>query len=240
MWIENGYTDVMIAGGTESCITPLAVGAFGKIHALSTGYNDTPERASRPFDAERDGFVFGEGAGILVLESLEHAQARGARILAELIGFGASNDAHHLTAPHPEGAGAVNAMRMALDNAGVEPAEVDYINAHGTATPLNDKTETRAIKDLFGEHAYTLKVSSTKSMTGHCIGGTGAVEAVASVMALQDQYFPSTRNLENPDPECDLDYVPELGTTGEIRCVLSNSFGFGGHNSALVFKNVDA
>jgi 3-oxoacyl-[acyl-carrier-protein] synthase II len=207
---------------------------------LSTGYNDTPERASRPFDAERDGFVFGEGAGILVLESLEHAQARGARILAELIGFGASNDAHHLTAPHPEGAGAVNAMRMALDNAGVEPAEVDYINAHGTATPLNDKTETRAIKDLFGEHAYTLKVSSTKSMTGHCIGGTGAVEAVASVMALQDQYFPSTRNLENPDPECDLDYVPELGTTGEIRCVLSNSFGFGGHNSALVFKNVEA
>jgi 3-oxoacyl-[acyl-carrier-protein] synthase II len=240
MWIENGYTDLMIAGGTEACITPLAVGAFGRIHALSTGFNDTPEVASRPFDRDRDGFVFGEGAGILVLESLEHAQKRGATILAELVGFGATNDAHHLTAPHPEGTGAYNAMKMALDNGGVGLEEIDYINAHGTSTPLNDPTETAAIKKLFGDHAYKLKVSSTKSMTGHCIGGTGAVEAVAAVMAIHDQLFPSTRNLENPDPACDLDYVPDLGTTGTIRAVLSNSFGFGGHNSALVFRAYEA
>lgn len=239
MWIENGYTDVMIAGGTEACITELGVGSFSRIHALSTRYNEEPARASRPFDRDRDGFVIGEGAGVLVLESLEHARERGATILAELSGFGATNDAHHLTAPHPEGSGAVQAMRMALENAGAEPEEVDYINAHGTATPLNDKTETAAIKQLFGDHAYRLKVSSTKSMTGHCVGGTGAVEAVAAIMALREGYYPSTRNLENPDEGCDLDYVPELGTTGDIRCVLSNSFGFGGHNSALVFRRYD-
>jgi 3-oxoacyl-[acyl-carrier-protein] synthase II len=239
MWIESGSTDIMIAGGTEACITPLGVGSFSRIHALSTSYNDTPERASRPFDKDRDGFVIGEGAGILVLESLEHAQRRGATILAELTGFGATNDAYHLTAPHPEGSGAVNAMRMALENAGIDPTEIDYINAHGTSTSLNDKTETAAIKELFGEHAYKLKVSSTKSMTGHCVGGTGAVEAVAGVMALAEQHFPSTRNLDSPDPECDLDYVSELNTTGTIRAFLSNSFGFGGHNSALVFRRFE-
>ena len=239
MWIQNGTADVMVAGGVEASITKLGLAGFCVIQALSSRYCDTPERASRPFDRERDGFVMGEGAGILVLEEYEHAVRRGARIYCELSGYGISCDANHITAPHPEGRGAIQAMNMAINAAGLKPVDIDYVNAHGTSTPLNDKTESLAIRKVFGEHAYSgLKVSSTKSMTGHCIGAAGGIEAVASILAIRDQYFPPTINYENPDPECDLDYVPNKGENGKIDAVISNSLGFGGHNAVVLFTKM--
>jgi 3-oxoacyl-[acyl-carrier-protein] synthase II len=225
----------MIAGGTEAPLTPLGLGGFCQLQALSTR-NDDPAHACRPFDKDRDGFLIAEGAGILVLEEREHALRRGARILAELAGYGATCDANHLTAPHPEGRGAIQAVRLALKEAGLEPADIDYINAHGTSTLLNDAIETKVIKAVFGEHARRLKVSSTKSMHGHLLGAAGGVEAIACVMAITDQFFPPTRNLEAPDPECDLDYVPNKGYEGRIRAVMSNALGFGGHNSVILFR----
>lgn len=234
--IKSGLTDVVITGGVEAVIISLGIASFNSIHALSTHYNDTPEKASRPFDKDRDGFVMGEGAGILVLEELEHAKARGAKILAEVLSVGSSTDAYHLTAPHPEGRGAIQAMNLALNQAGIKPDQVDYINAHGTSTPVNDPIETKAIKKVFGGHAHKLKVSSTKSMTGHCIGAAGAIEAIVCAKAIEDQFFPPTINLDNPDPECDLDYVPNVGVPGKIDVTVSNSLGFGGHNGVLVLK----
>lgn len=235
-WIREGHGDAVVVGGVEACITKLGVSGFNVIQALSTAYNDQPQKASRPFDKDRDGFVIGEGAGVLAIESLEHAEARGARIYAEVVGSGVTCDANHLTAPHPEGRGAIMAMKMALSDAGIEPDAVDYVNAHGTSTPVNDPVETHAIKEVFGDHAYKMKVSSTKSMTGHCIGAAGGIEAIASVLAIRDQYFPATVNLDEPDPACDLDYVPNEGLTGSITYALSNSLGFGGHNGVIIFK----
>ena len=235
-WIKDGATDIMLSGGTEAPVSSLALAGFCVLQAVSTKFNDDPARASRPFDGARDGFVLGEGAGILVLEELEHARRRGAPIYAELSGYGATCDANHLTAPHPKGLGAVNAMRMALTTGGVPADDVDYINAHGTSTQLNDATETAAIKQVFGDHATELKVSSTKSQVGHLLGAAGAVEAVATVLAIRDQYFPPTINHEQPDPACDLDYVPNEGRPGAIEAALSNSFGFGGHNAVLAFR----
>ncbi len=234
--IHEGRIDVAIAGGTEAPITPLGLAGFCQLQAVSTKRNDDPSRASRPFDRDRDGFVMGEGAGILVLEELEHARRRGAAVLAELAGYGASCDANHLTAPHPEGRGAAQAIRIALSSAGLAPGDVDYVNAHGTSTPINDPIETKAIKAVFGDHARKLKVSSTKSMHGHLLGGAGGIEAVVTVMAIRDQFFPPTRNLENADPACDLDYVPNTGAPGRIRAALSNAFGFGGHNAVVLFR----
>jgi 3-oxoacyl-[acyl-carrier-protein] synthase II len=239
-WIKDGATDVMVTGGTEAPIAPLGLSGFCVLQAVSSKYNDDPSRASRPFDGDRDGFVLGEGAGVLILEELEHATARGAHIYAELAGYGASSDANHLTAPHPEGRGAVQAMRMALDSSGLRPEQVDYVNAHGTSTPLNDAAETKAIKTVFQEHAAELKISSTKSMVGHLLGASGAVEAICTVRALQEQFFPPTINYESPDPVCDLDYVPNQGYSGKIDAAISNSFGFGGHNAVLVFKRFAA
>lgn len=236
--IQAGDIDAAIAGGTEAAITPLGVAGFAIMRALSTR-NEEPQRASRPFDRDRDGFVMGEGAGILVLEEYERAKARGAKIYAELVGYGATDDAYHITAPHECGEGAYECMRLALEDAGLRPEEVDYINAHGTSTPLNDKIETLAIKQLFKEHAYKLKVSSNKSMIGHLLGAAGAVEAVASVKTIETGVIPPTINLENPDPECDLDYVAGGAVEAEVRVVLSNSFGFGGTNACLVFKKVE-
>ena len=235
-WIKDGATDIMLSGGTEAPVSALALAGFCVLQAVSTKYNDDPARASRPFDGGRDGFVLGEGAGILVLEELQHARRRGAPIYAELAGYGATCDANHLTAPHPQGRGAVAAMRTALQTGGLQPHEVDYINAHGTSTQLNDATETAAIKQVFGSHAGSLKVSSTKSMVGHLLGAAGAVEAVATALAIRDQFFPPTINYEQPDPECDLDYVPNVGRPGTIDVALSNSFGFGGHNAVLAFR----
>ena len=235
-WIKDGATDIMLSGGTEAPVSALALAGFCVLQAVSTKYNDDPARASRPFDGGRDGFVLGEGAGILVLEELQHARRRGAPIYAELAGYGATCDANHLTAPHPRGRGAVAAMRTALQTGGLQPHEVDYINAHGTSTQLNDATETAAIKQVFGSHAGSLKVSSTKSMVGHLLGAAGAVEAVATALAIRDQFFPPTINYEQPDPECDLDYVPNVGRPGTIDVALSNSFGFGGHNAVLAFR----
>ena len=234
--IKYGQVDMAITGGTEGAITKLAVAGFCRLQALSTAYNDTPTTACRPFDKTRDGFVIGEGAGILVLEELELAKARGAVILGEVIGFGMTCDAYHLTAPNPEGDGAASAMRVAMREAGIAPEEVDYINAHGTSTQANDVMETKAIKQAFGAHAYKLKVSSTKSMTSHLIAAAGAVEAIICLLAIRDQYFPCTQNLTDPDPECDLDYVPLQGVPGRIRVALSESLGFGGHNGALIFR----
>ncbi|MCZ6876705.1 MAG: beta-ketoacyl-ACP synthase II [Acidobacteria bacterium] len=233
--IERGAADVMIAGGSEAAITPMGVGGFAAMRALSTR-NEEPERASRPFDRERDGFVIGEGAGIVVLEELEHALGRGASISAEIVGYGMSGDAFHITAPPEDASGAVRAMRASLEDAGVDPTEVDYINAHGTSTPANDRIETKAIKAVFAEHAYKLAISSTKSMTGHLLGAAGGLEAGVSALAIRDQEIPPTINLENPDPECDLDYVPNQSRKAEIRYVLSNSFGFGGTNACLLLK----
>lgn len=234
--IRWGRAEVMIAGGTEAVLDRLAVCAFHNMGALSTR-NDEPERASRPFDAERDGFVMGEGAGVLVLESLEHALRRGApHIYAELAGYGANADAYHITAPDEDGNGAAEAMRLALADAGIQPEEVDYINAHGTSTPLNDRTETVAIRRVFGAHAERLAVSSTKSMTGHLIGAAGAVEAIVCVKSLETGWVHPTVNYEHPDPLCDLDYVPNKARKLEPRVVISNSFGFGGHNGCLVFR----
>lgn len=232
--IKYGTVDMAVTGGTEGAITQLAVAGFCRIQALSTAYNETPELACRPFDSQRDGFVIGEGAGILIIEELEHAKARGATILGEIVGYGMTCDAFHLTAPDPEGHGAARAMKVAMQEAGISPQEVDYINAHGTSTEANDLMETKAIKLAFGEHAYKLKVSSTKSMTSHLIAAAGAVEAIISLLAIRDQFIPCTLNLTNPDPECDLDYVPNQGRTSSVRYVISESLGFGGHNGALV------
>lgn len=234
--IQDDICDVVVTGGVEAIITPLGIAGFNVIHALSSKFNDEPQRASRPFDRDRDGFVMGEGAAILVLEELNHALERGAHIYGEVIGSGASTDANHLTAPHPEGRGAIQAVKMALKVAGIGIEDVDYINAHGTSTQINDSVETKVIKSVFGEHAYKLKISSTKSMTGHCIGAAGAIEAIVCVMALRDQFYPPTINLDNPDPECDLDFIPHKGYHGEMNIALSNSLGFGGHNGILAFR----
>jgi 3-oxoacyl-[acyl-carrier-protein] synthase II len=237
--IQRGDADAMIAGGSESAITPLTIAGFANMKALSTR-NEAPQRASRPFDAERDGFVIAEGAGIVVLEELESALKRGAKIYAEVVGYGLTADAYHMTAPDPEGRGVVNCMRMALRDAGLGPEAVDYINAHGTSTPFNDKHETAAIKQVFGEHAYKLAVSSTKSMTGHLLGAGGGVEAAVCALALTEGVIPPTTNYESPDPECDLDYVPNHARHVELNTVLSNSFGFGGTNACIVLKKYAA
>ena len=233
--IERGAADVMIAGGSEAAITPMGVGGFAAMRALSTR-NEEPDRASRPFDRDRDGFVIGEGSGIVILEELEHARRRDAQILAEIVGYGMSGDAHHITAPPEDGSGAVRVMRATLEDAGVDPSEVDYINAHGTSTPPNDRIETRAIKAVFSDHAYKLPISSTKSMTGHLLGAAGGLEAGISALVLHHQIIPPTINLENPDPDCDLDYVPGTARKAEIRYVLSSSFGFGGTNACILLK----
>ena len=232
--IRFGYEDVIAAGGSESTITPLGIAGFQSMRALYSG-ND-PKRASIPFDKERSGFVMGEGAGILMLEELEHAKARGAKIYVEVVGYGASCDAHHITAPLEDGSGAVKSMENALKDGALKVSDVDYINAHGTSTPLNDASETTAVKAVFGDHAYQLAISSTKSMTGHMLGGSGAVEAVITVKALQDGFVPATLNYQVPDPECDLNVVPNEGVKKDIRCAISNSFGFGGHNATLAFS----
>ncbi len=235
--IQHNDADAMICGGTEACITPMGVGGFAAMRALSTR-NAEPERASRPWDRDRDGFVVGEGAGILVLEELEFAQRRGARILAELVGYGMSADAFHVTSPPDDGEGAFRVMRNGLRDAGIQPEQIDYINAHGTSTDVGDRAETVAIKRTFGEHAYKIAVSSTKSMTGHLLGGAGGLEAGITVMAIRDQIAPPTINYENPDPECDLDYIPNQARPLTIEYALSNSFGFGGTNGCLIFKKV--
>jgi len=236
--IKRGAADVMIAGGSEAVITPLTIGGFGAMKALSTR-NDEPHRASRPFDKGRDGFVMGEGAGVLVLEELQHALRRGAKIYAELVGYGMSADAYHMTAPEPEGLGAIAAMRLALEAARLSPEDVDYINAHGTSTPMGDTAETRAIKQVFGGHAYRLAVSSVKSMTGHLLGAAGGVESLATVLTIYHGLIPPTINYDEPDPGCDLDYVPNKARQAEVRVALTNSFGFGGTNATLVFKQYE-
>jgi len=233
--IQRGDADVMICGGAEACISPMGIGGFAAMRALSTR-NDEPERASRPWDKDRDGFVVGEGAGIVVLEELDTAKKRGAKIVAEVVGYGMSADAHHVTAPSENGDGAFRVMRNALRDAGIEPPQIDYINAHGTSTDIGDRIETIAIKRCFGEHAYKVAVSSTKSMTGHLLGGAGGLEAGITVMAIRDQVAPPTTNYETRDPECDLDYVPNAARPMRIDYALSNSFGFGGTNGALIFK----
>ena len=233
--IQDGYAKAMICGGTEAAITPLGFAGFASAKALSFR-NDDPTHASRPFDKDRDGFVMGEGSGILLLEELDSALARGARIYAEIVGYAMTCDAYHITAPVPDGRGATRAIALALKDAGLSPEAVSYINAHGTSTPANDVTETRSIKQALGSHAYDLVVSSTKSMTGHLLGGSGGIEAVATVMAIAEDKVPPTINLENPDPECDLDYVPHQSRALTVNVALSNSFGFGGHNVTLAFK----
>ncbi|MBI3781703.1 MAG: beta-ketoacyl-ACP synthase II [candidate division NC10 bacterium] len=233
--IKRNAADVMFAGGSEAVITPLTIGGFCAMRALSTR-NDAPQRASRPFDKGRDGFVMGEGAGVMILEELGHALRRGAKIYAELVGYGMSADAYHMTAPEPEGLGAIAAMRLALEDAGLPPEEVDYINAHGTSTPVGDVAETKAIKKVFGEHAYRLAVSSVKSMTGHLLGAAGGVESLATVLTVHHGVIPPTINHDEPDPECDLDYVSNKARQAEVRVALTNSFGFGGTNATLVFK----
>ena len=237
--IKYGDADVMLAGGTEAPISPAALAGFGSMKALSTR-NDEPERASRPFDKDRDGFVMGEGAGVIVLESLEHALARGAHIYAELAGYAYNSDAYHITAPAPGGVMAAKAMRQALKDGGIEPNEVDYINAHGTSTGLNDKNETMAIKEVFGDHAYELAVSSIKSMTGHLLGAAGGVECIAAAMSIDQGIIPPTINYETPDEGLDLNYVPNVAEKREVRVALSNSLGFGGHNATLALKKYEA
>ncbi|MGC5327169.1 beta-ketoacyl-ACP synthase II [Brevibacillus sp. SYSU BS000544] len=237
--IQHGHADVMITGGTEATIRPMALAGFCSAKAMSTR-NDEPTKASRPFDKDRDGFVMGEGAGVLVLEELESAKKRGANIIAEVVGYGMSADAHHITAPSPGGEGAARCMRNALKDGGIDPSEVGYVNAHGTSTGQGDVAETMAIKSVFGEHAYQLAVSSTKSMTGHLLGATGGIETVATAYALRDQVLPPTINLDNPDPECDLDYVPNVARKANINVALSNTFGFGGHNATIVLKRYEA
>ncbi|HZP94748.1 MAG TPA: beta-ketoacyl-ACP synthase II [Candidatus Limnocylindria bacterium] len=233
--IRRGQADVMLAGGAEAGLIKVAIAAFNQARALSTR-NDAPEKASRPFDRDRDGFVFSEAAGCLVLEELEHARARGARILGEVVGYGATSDAYHVTAP-PEGAeGAVRAMRMAIEDAGIGPTDIAYVNAHGTSTQANDGSESSAIKAVFGTHAYDLAVSSTKSMTGHTLGAAGAIEAIFCLLAMRDGVLPPTINLENPDPLCDLDYVPNVARAAQVEVAMSNSMGFGGHNASLIFR----
>jgi 3-oxoacyl-[acyl-carrier-protein] synthase II len=234
--IRRGDAEIMLAGGAEAAISHLAFSGFSAARALSTR-NDQPEKASRPFDKERDGFVMGEGSGVLVLETLEHARARGANIYGEITGYGMSGDAYHMTAPDPSGRGAFLSMQRAIKSAAVSPEDIDYINAHGTSTEFNDKIETLAIKNLFGDHAYKLAVSSTKSMTGHLLGAAGAVELIATLLIMRHQVIHPTINYEHPDPECDLDYVPNLAREGKVNLAISNSFGFGGTNATLVVKN---
>ncbi|MDP4164794.1 MAG: beta-ketoacyl-ACP synthase II [Bacillota bacterium] len=236
--IQRGDADAMVTGGAEAPITKMSVAGFCANTALST--NADPAKASRPFDQNRDGFVMGEGAGIVVLEELEHALARGAKIYAEIVGYGATGDAYHITAPAPGGEGGARAMKMALDDGGLKPEEVDYINAHGTSTEYNDKYETMAIKEVFGEHAYKTAISSTKSMTGHLLGAAGGVEAIFTVLAMKDSILPPTINYETPDPECDLDYVPNTARKKVIHAAISNSLGFGGHNATIAFKKFEA
>jgi len=233
--IQHGDADVMITGGTEASVSPMAVAGFANMKALSTS-NEIPATASRPFDLNRNGFVIAEGAGMLVLEELDHALKRGANILGEISGYGATDDAFHVTQPAAGGAGAAVAMQMALTDADMQPSEVDYINAHGTSTPYNDKNETAAIKAVFGEHAYKLRVSSTKSMTGHSLGASGGLEAIAALLAIQNQLIPPTINLKTADPECDLNYVPNSAIKASVNTVISNSLGFGGHNAVLLIK----
>ncbi|MCC3373048.1 beta-ketoacyl-ACP synthase II [Cohnella sp. REN36] len=235
--IQRGDADVMICGGAEATIRPIAVAGFSNMRAMSTR-NDEPEKASRPFDVDRDGFVMGEGAGVLILESLEHAQKRGARIYAEVIGYGMSGDAHHMTEPDPDGA--ARCMKRAIKDAGIAPEEIGYINAHGTSTPVGDKSETTAIKMTFGDHAHKLAVSSTKSMTGHMLGAAGGVEAVILGLALKNGILPPTINLDQQDPECDLDYIPNVPRKADIQVALSNSFGFGGHNATIILRKYEA
>lgn len=236
--IRRGQADVMLAGGSEAAVVPLAFGGLASMTAMTTR-NEEPEKASRPFDADRDGFLMGEGAAVLVLESLEHAQARGARMLAEVQGYGVTNDAYHISAPAENGRGAADCMRMALNQRGVDIHEIDYINAHGTSTPLNDKSETAAIKTVFGEAAYDIPISSTKSMTGHLMGASGALEAMFCTLALRDNMLPPTINYETPDPDCDLDYVPNQARQVELNKVMSNSFGFGGHNATIILGQLN-
>ncbi|MFH0846788.1 MAG: beta-ketoacyl-ACP synthase II [Chloroflexota bacterium] len=233
--IRRGEAKAIIAGGSEAIVNPIGIAAFNALNALSTR-NDAPEKASRPFDAERDGFVIGEGAGIMVLEDSDHARVRGAKILAEIIGYGATADAFHITQPSQDGEGAARAIRLALSEARLGVNDIDYINAHGTSTPLNDKTETLAVKSVFGERAYQIPMSSTKSMVGHLIGAAAGVEAIICIMAIQEGIIPPTINLTHPDPACDLDYVPNTARKAELRTVLKSSFGFGGHNSVLIFR----
>lgn len=236
--IQRNAADVMVAGGCESSITPLAVAGFAAMRALSTR-NEMPQQASRPFDAKRDGFVIGEGAGVLVLEELNFARSRGASIYAEVVGYGMSGDAYHITATSPEGEGAARCMQMAIEDAGIEPREIDYINAHGTSTDYNDQAETRAVKTVFGEHAYRLAISSNKSMIGHLLGAAGAVEAIATILTIKEGLIPPTINYEYPDPRCDLDYVPNRARSARVRYALSNSFGFGGTNGSVILKQFE-
>jgi len=236
--IQRGDADAMIAGGTEAVITPLGIGGFNAMKALSTR-NDEPEKASRPFDGNRDGFVMGEGSGIVILESLENAMNRGARIYAEIVGYGMTADAYHITSPSPNGEGAARCMEMTLKDGGINPSEVDYINAHGTSTKYGDEIETNAIKTVFEEHAYKVAISSTKSMMGHLLGAAGGVEAVITVLSIYNDIVPPTINLDNPDPECDLDYVPYKSRKMKVNCALTNSFGFGGTNACLLFKKFE-
>ncbi len=236
--IREGLADAMITGGAEAVITPLAVGGFCAMRALSTR-NEEPQKASRPFDLNRDGFVIGEGAGILILEELTRARERGANIYAEVVGYGLSGDAYHVSAPDPEGEGAISSMSMAIRYGGMKPEDIDYINAHGTSTQLNDASENRAIKVVFGDHAYELAISSTKSMIGHLLGGAGGVESIYTVLAIKHGIIPPTINYETPDPECDLDYVPNVARKKRIRAAMSNSFGFGGTNASIIFKTYD-
>jgi 3-oxoacyl-[acyl-carrier-protein] synthase II len=234
--LRFGSADLIIAGGSEAAITALGMAGFCQARALTTDFNETPAKASRPFDKRRSGFVMGEGAGIVILETLEHAQARGAKIYGELCGYGATDDAYHITAPHPEGKSAVRAIQLALADADMKPEEVDYVNAHGTSTELNDKTETAVIKKVFGDHARKLAISSTKSMTGHLLGATSAVELIATLLCMENNLIHPTINLEEPDPECDLDYVPNVARPGKIDAAISNSLGFGGHNAVVAVR----
>jgi len=235
MLLQRGNADVMVVGGTEAVICPMGIGGFNAMKALSTR-NDSPETASRPFDADRDGFVMGEGSGMLILETLEHALNRGAKIYAEVSGMGLTDDAFHITQPAPGGEGAVRSMQLCIEDAGLVPTDIDYINAHGTSTPFNDKNESEAIRTVFGEHADTLAVSSTKSMTGHLLGAAGGIEAIATVLAIKHSMVPPTINYQNPDPACNLNYVPNKPIERKIRAAISNTFGFGGHNASLCFK----
>jgi 3-oxoacyl-[acyl-carrier-protein] synthase II len=234
--IRAGRCDVVVSGGTEACIVPFAIGGFQMLKTLSTRRCNEPAKASRPFDADRDGFVLGEGAGVLVLESEEHARARNAAIIAEVAGYAATNDAFHITSPEMSGESGGKTMQLALADAGLPPQAVQYYNAHGTSTEINDRTETKMLKYAFGDHAYKLKVSSIKSMTGHCVAGSGGLEAIASILAIRDGFFPPTINLDNPDPDCDLDYVPNVAQYGAVDVAMSGSFGFGGHNAVAIFQ----
>jgi 3-oxoacyl-[acyl-carrier-protein] synthase II len=238
--IKDGDADVMLAGGSESTICPIGIAGFAQARALSTAFNDQPEKASRPYDKDRDGFLMGEGAGVVVLEELEHAKARGAKIYAEVIGYGLSGDAYHVTAPHPEGSGAFRSMQMALKKAGLEPSEIDYINAHGTSTPLGDELELGAVRRLFGDAIQTVSMSSTKSAIGHLLGGAGAVETIFCILAIRDQIVPPTLNLDNPSESCEgVDLVPHVAKKRQVRAVLNNSFGFGGTNASLVVRKYE-